>query len=59
MAKKSKSRMEYFKDEIKELIIIGVSVRSAWKIINNKLPDYAKVSYNSFLHYVKKHNYFK
>lgn len=51
---KRKNKAAYFHDEIKELIIKGASVRSAWKIINYDLPDYAKISYNAFLTYVKK-----
>lgn len=53
MAKKS--RMEYFRKEIEELIKKGVSIRSAWRIINADLPDYAKISYNAFLNFVKKY----
>lgn len=53
MAKKSK--MEYFRTEIEELIKKGVSIRSAWKIINSELPDYAKISYSAFFHFVKNH----
>jgi len=53
MAKKS--RMEYFRPEIEELIKKGVSIRSAWKIINADLPDYAKISYNAFFRFVKNH----
>ena len=51
MAKKS--RMEYFKKEIEELIRKGVSIRSAWKLINADLPEYAKISYNAFFRFVK------
>ena len=51
MAKKS--RMEYFRKEIEELIKKDVSIRSAWKIINADLPDYAKISYNAFFRFVK------
>ncbi|SFP02447.1 hypothetical protein [Hydrogenimonas thermophila] len=51
MAKKSK--MEYFRTEIEELIKKGVSIRSAWKIINSELPDYAKISYMGFYNYAK------
>ena len=53
MAKKS--RMEFFKKDIEELIRKGASIRSAWKLINADLPDYAKISYNAFLNFVKKH----
>lgn len=47
--------MEKYKSEIVELIKIGVSVRSAWKIINNnKISEDGKISYNAFLHYINK-----
>lgn len=51
----AKSKMEQFKEEIKNLINMGVSVASACKIINAKLPDEAKISYNAFLHFVNTH----
>lgn len=50
----AKSRMEKYKGEIIELIKIGVSVRSAWKIINSKISDDGKISYNAFLHFINK-----
>jgi len=50
---KKRSRMEYFREEIEDLIEKGVSIRSAWKIINADLPEYAKVSYVTFYRYVK------
>lgn len=49
----AKSRMERYRKEIEELIIIGVSVRSAWKIINADLPKGGKISYNAFYHFVR------
>ena len=51
----AKSRMEKYKGEIIELIKIGVSVRSAWKIINSKISDDGKISYTAFFHFVSKH----
>ena len=53
--RRKSSRMDYFKDEIEELIGKGVSIRSAWKIVNDKLPSHAKISYSGFYHYVKQH----
>ena len=49
-----KSKMEKYKSEIIELIKIGISVRSAWKIINSKISDDGKISYNAFLHFINK-----
>lgn len=51
----AKSKLEVFKKEISDLIDKDVSIRSAWKIINFKLPPEAKISYNAFFHFVKKH----
>ena len=51
----AKSRIEKYKSEIIELIKIGISVRSAWKIINNKISDDGKISYTAFFHFVSKH----
>ncbi|OHE11197.1 MAG: hypothetical protein A2525_03790 [Sulfurimonas sp. RIFOXYD12_FULL_36_11] len=51
MAKKSK--LEYFKSEIEELLKKGTSIRSAWKIINYDLPDYAKISYSTFRRFIQ------
>jgi len=51
------SKMEQYKEEIRSLINMGVSVASACKIINAKLPKEAKISYNAFFHFVKKHNF--
>ncbi|MDY3205932.1 MAG: hypothetical protein RBR70_12750 [Arcobacter sp.] len=50
----AKSRMEKYKIEITELINIGITVKSAWKIINNKISDDEKISYNAFLHFINK-----
>jgi len=51
----AKSRIIKFKDEIENLITIGVSIRSAWKIINKKLHEDGKISYNAFYHFVSLH----
>ncbi|MFA6761077.1 MAG: hypothetical protein WCR69_08555 [Sulfuricurvum sp.] len=51
----AKSKLEKFKKEISDLIDKDVSIRSAWKIINFKLSPEAKISYNAFFHFVKKH----
>ena len=54
MAKnKKKSKLDYFKNEIDELMKIGVSIKCAWLIINSKLPEYAKVSYSGFYYYIQ------
>ena len=53
MAKSSK--FERYKIEIEYLLGIGISIKSAWKIINYSLPEEAKMSYSAFFHYVKKH----
>lgn len=52
MAKKSK--IDYFKIQIEDLINKGASIRSTCNIINADLPDYAKFSYTAFLQYVNK-----
>lgn len=49
------SRMTKYKDEIESLIMIGVSIRSAWKIINKQLHEDGKISYSAFYHFVKVH----
>lgn len=49
----AKSKMEKYKKEIENLIIKGVSIRSAWRLINADLPKEGKVSYNAFYHFVK------
>ena len=51
----AKSRMEKYRKEIKELIKIGISVRSAWKIINSKINLDRKISYTAFYHFVVTH----
>ncbi len=50
----AKSRMEKYKKEIRNLILKGVSIRSSWRLINADLPEEGKISYNAFLHFVKK-----
>jgi len=55
MAKSSK--FERYKSEIQYLLDIGISIKSAWKIINHTLPKEAHMSYGAFFHYVKKHVY--
>jgi hypothetical protein len=52
MAKKSK--IDYFKVQIEDLLKKGASIRSTWKIVNADLPEYAKFSYTAFLYYVRK-----
>lgn len=51
----AKSRMEKYRKEIRELIKIGISVRSAWKIINSKINLDRKISYTAFYHFVVTH----
>ena len=50
----AKSRMEKYKSKIENLILKGVSIRSAWRLINADLPEEGKISYNAFYHFVKK-----
>ncbi|MBP9491038.1 MAG: hypothetical protein KBE77_06280 [Aliarcobacter sp.] len=50
----AKSRMEKYRLEIENLIKIGVSIRSAWRLINVNLPEEGKISYNAFLHFVNR-----
>ena len=47
-------KMDYFKEEIEYLKNIGVSTLNIWKIINAKLPGYAKISQSAFYEYMKK-----
>ncbi len=52
----AKSKLEKYREEITDLVCNkGTSIRSAWKIINYNLPEEAKVSNNTFFHFVKKH----
>jgi len=48
-----KSRLDRYKTEIKSLIDKGVSVRSAWSIINSELDQADKITYSGFFYYVK------
>ena len=50
----AKSRMEKYRSKIENLILKGVSIRSAWRLINADLPEEGKISYNAFLHFVNK-----
>jgi len=52
----NKSRIDKFELEVKELIEIGVSIRSAWKIINSKLSNDGKISYSAFYHFSRRFN---
>ena len=49
------SKMERFRTQIREYINIGVSIRSAQRLINSQLPEEAKISYNAFYHFCKTH----
>ena len=49
----AKSRMEKYKNEIENLILKGVSIRSAWRLINADLPEECKISYNAFYNFVR------
>jgi len=51
----AKSKLERYKQEISDLIGKGVSIRSAWKIINSGFSLESQISYNAFFHFVKKH----
>jgi hypothetical protein len=51
----AKSRMEKYKKEIRDLLNRGASIRSTWKIVNSKIHEDGKISYNAFLHFTKKH----
>lgn len=48
------SILDLHKDEIKQLIQIGVSIRSAWCIIKNKIPLDNPISYDGFYKYCKR-----
>lgn len=48
-----KSRLDRYKTEIKSLLDKGVSVRSAWSIINSELDQADKITYSGFLYYAK------
>jgi len=50
MAKK-KSKLEKYKNEIKEYLEIGISIKNIYKLINHKYNlDY---SYTAYVHYIK------
>lgn len=49
------SKMEKFRTQIREYLNIGVSIRSAQRLINSQLPEEAKISYTAFYHYCKTH----
>lgn len=49
------SKMERFRTQIREYINIGVSIRSAQRLINSQLPEEAKISYTAFYHFCKTH----
>lgn len=49
------SKMEKFRTQIREYLDIGVSIRSAQRLINSQLPEEAKISYTAFYHYCKTH----
>lgn len=51
----AKSKLERYKQEISDLMEKGVSIRSAWKIINSGFSLESQISYNAFFHFVKKH----
>jgi hypothetical protein len=51
----AKSKLEQYKTKIEDLIEKGISIRSAWKLINSELPSEAKMSYSAFVHFVNKH----
>ncbi len=48
-----KSRYDEFYEEIKYFLEIGLTKRSVWKIINSRLPDFERLSYPTFLHFLK------
>jgi len=48
------SVLDLYKDEIEKLIQMGVSVRSAWSIIINKIPIDNPISYDGFYKYCKR-----
>ena len=47
------SKMEKFRTQISDYLKIGVSIRSAQKLINYQLPKEAKISYTAFYHFCK------
>jgi len=49
------SKFDQYRTQIEYLFNIGISIKSAWKIINYSLPKEAKMSYSAFYHYVKNH----
>ena len=51
---KRASILDVYRDEIEKYIEIGVSLRSVWKIIKEKLPEGVTVSYPGFYRYCKR-----
>ena len=47
------SKMEKFRTQIRDYLKIGVSIRSAQRLINSQLPEEAKISYTAFYHFCK------
>ena len=50
----AKSRIEKYKKEIINLLDRGASIRSTWKIVNSTIHEDGKISYNAFLHFIKR-----
>ncbi len=48
------SVLDLYKDEIEKLIQMGVSVRSAWRIISSKMNEETKITYNGFYRYCRR-----
>ena len=49
------SKMEKFRTQIMDYLKIGVSIRSAQRLINSQLSEEAKISYTAFYHFCKTH----
>jgi len=56
MVKKRNKRSGYdkYKKEIEELLRIGITKRSCWKLINNRMREYERLSYQAFLNFLQK-----
>jgi polyphosphate kinase 2 (PPK2 family) len=52
--RRKRSGFDKYKEEIEKILATGITKRSAWKIISSMMKEHERLSYQAFLHFLKR-----
>ncbi|WOE70504.1 hypothetical protein RZR97_02770 [Hydrogenimonas thermophila] len=53
MKRYKRSGFDKYKKEIEDLLATGITKRSAWKIISSRMQEHERLSYPTFLYFIR------